>query len=165
MERKLRKLENNLVVAGTGLMAFTVWSIIRALLFLLTYRKEFTEYITALSEEDGVEVPPVLVIIVVIFLLMLVALPYFIIGKSARTEGMGKKRKKFFIVLAMIMLIPQTIVVIASISSVFQSEDGLLESLVTAMIDVTTFCVLFETAITAIRIKKYRKQLDLEEAK
>jgi len=166
MERKLRHLENNLVVAGTGLLAFSVWSIIRTLLFLLTYRQELTNYIEQLVEEEGTEVPPALVIIVVIILFALVVLPYIIIGRSARTEGMGKKRKKFYIVLAIIMLIPQILIVITSISSVFGAEEGsLLEAIITAMIDVTTFCVLLETVITAIRVKKYRKLLNAEGAK
>ena len=165
MEKKLRRLENNLVIAGTGLLAFSFWSIIRTVLLMVTYRKEISQYIEDLSKEDGVEVPPFLVIIVVIILVLLVLLPYIIIGRAARVDGMRKKRKKFYIVLALIMLLPETFVVIYSVSSIFTAGEEMLEALVTAMIDVTTLCVLGETVITALLVKKYRKLLESGGAK
>ena len=165
MERKLRHLQNNLVIAGTGLMAFTFWNIIRVLLFLVTYRSELKEYIQSLAEEEGTEIPPILVYLVLILIVVLVSLPYIIIGKSARTDGMGKKKKTFFIVLAVIMLIPQALIAIFSISEVFDAGEALIEALITALIDLTTFCVLMETVITAILVKKYRKLLSAGGAK
>ena len=161
-KQKLRRLENNLVISGTGLMAFTVWNIIRVLLFVYTYRDEVMLLLREEGdwEEEDMPLPLLLLYFAVIFLV--VALPSLYVAKAARDEGRGRKSRRVYIVLAMIMLIPQAFTAIYSITDIFMAED-IFAAIVTATIDITVLSVLAETVTTAIRVKKYRKELGPEE--
>ncbi|MCR4838050.1 MAG: hypothetical protein K5897_03820 [Eubacterium sp.] len=161
MKQKLRRLENNLVISGTGLMAFTVWSFIRVLLFVYTFRDELMELMRQQDDWDGDDIPFSLVLLVVVILLAIVALPSLYVAKAARDEGRRRKSRKAYIVLAMIMLIPQALGTINSITDIFVAEDA-FSATVTAIIDITVLAVFAETVTTAIRVKKYRKELGIE---
>ncbi len=157
MEKKLRRLQNNLVVAGSGLVVFTFWSVVRIVIMFFTFNEEMLAMFRA--EMEGEEVSTTVIVIAVIIVLLLVALPYLYIGKCARDEGRGKKSRRVYIVLAIIMLIPQISGTLYSVANIFNPEEDLISTLVTAMIDITTSAVLLETVITAFRVKKYRKML------
>ena len=161
MKQKLRRLENNLVISGTGLMAFTVWSFIRVLLFVYTFRDELMELMRQQDDWDGDDIPFSLVLLVVVILLAIVALPSLYVAKAARDEGRRRKSRKAYIVLAMIMLIPQALGAIYSIADIFVADDA-FDASVTAIIDITVLAVFAETVTTAIRVKKYRKELGIE---
>ena len=161
MKQKLRRLENNLVISGTGLMAFTVWSFIRVLLFVYTFRYELMELMRQQDDWDGDDIPFSLVLLVVVILLAIVALPSLYVAKAARDEGRRRKSRKAYIVLAMIMLIPQALGAIYSIADIFVADDA-FDASVTAIIDITVLAVFAETVTTAIRVKKYRKELGIE---
>ena len=161
MKQKLRRLENNLVISGTGLMAFTVWSFIRVLLFVYTFRDELMELMRQQDDWDGDDIPFSLVLLVVVILLAIVALPSLYVSKAARDEGRRMKSRKAYIVLAMIMLIPQALGAIYSIADIFVADDA-FDASVTAIIDITVLAVFAETVTTAIRVKKYRKELGIE---
>ena len=161
MKQKLRRLENNLVISGTGLMAFTVWSFIRVLLFVYTFRDELMELMRQQDDWDGDDIPFSLVLLVVVILLAIVALPSLYVAKAARDEGRRRKSRKAYIVLAMIMLIPQALGAIYSIADIFVADDA-FDASVTAIIDITVHAVFAETVTTAIRVKKYRKELGIE---
>ena len=61
----------------------------------------------------------------------------------------------------MIMLIPQALGAIYSIADIFVADDA-FDASVTAIIDITVLAVFAETVTTAIRVKKYRKELGIE---
>ena len=161
MKQKLRRLENNLVISGTGLLAFTVWSFIRVLLFVYTFRDELMELMRQQDDWDRDDIPFSLVLPVVVILLAIVALPSLYVAKAARDEGRRRKSRKAYIVLAMIMLVPQALGAIYSIADIFVADDA-FDASVTAIIDITVLAVFAETVTTAIRVKKYRKELGIE---
>lgn len=158
----LRRLENNLVISGTGLMAFTVWSIIRVLLFVYTFRDEVMILLREEGDWEGEDPPLPLMLLYFAIIFLVVALPSLYVAKAARDEGRGRKSRRVYIVLAMLMLIPQASTAIYSVTDVFIAED-IFAALVTASIDITVVAVLTETVTTAIRVKKYRKELGTEE--
>ena len=161
-KQKLRRLENNLVISGTGLMAFTVWSMIRVLLFVYTYRDEVMLLLREEGDWEGEDMPLPLLLLYFALIFLVVALPSLYVAKAARDEGRGRKSRRVYIVLAMIMLIPQAFTAIYSITDIFMAED-IFAAIVTATIDITVLSVLAETVTTAIRVKKYRKELGPEE--
>ena len=161
-KQKLRRLENNLVISGTGLMAFTVWSMIRVLLFVYTYRDEVMLLLREEGDWEGEDMPLPLLLLYFALIFLVVALPSLYVAKAARDEGRGRKSRRVYIVLAMIMLIPQAFTAIYSITDIFMAED-IFAAIVTATIDITVLSVLAETVTTAICVKKYRKELGPEE--
>lgn len=157
MERKLRKVQDNLVIAGTGLIAFNTWTFIRAIIMLIALRKEIKEQVEALNDS----VPMWAIVAVLLGLIVLLILPYLYVGVSARKDGMGrKKKKKAYIVIAIILVIPSSIFALYSIIDFFLVLS--ISSLVTAAIDLTTVGVVVETVTMAIRMKKYQKKLEAE---
>lgn len=161
MENKLRRMENNLVISGTGLLAFTAWIIIRALLFVYTYREDVMELIRQEGDWDGEDMPLPLMLGLFAIIFLVVMLPYLYVAMCSRAEGLRKKSRKVYIVLALIMLIPQASTAIYSVMDVFLSDET-FDAVVTAAIDITVLCVLVETVTTAIRVKKYRKEIGIE---
>ena len=163
-KRKLRRMENNLVISGTGLMIFMVWSIIRVLLFVYTYREEVMDLIRQDESWDGEDIPLPVLLLVFALILIVVALPSLYVAKCARDEGKGKKSRKGYIVLALILLIPQASGALYSVLDIFDTDE-VYAAVVTAAIDITVLWVLADTVFTAIRVKKYRIELGIEDSR
>ena len=93
MEVQLRKHQNMLVIIGSGVMSFGMWSAIKMVLYSMMRRSEFRETIAEQGASEDIQ--GVLLIIMYLFigigLAFILALRSYI-GLSARAEGMGKKR-------------------------------------------------------------------------
>ena len=149
------------MISGTGLLAFTAWNIIRALLIVYTYREYVMELIRQEGDWDGEDMPLPLMLGIFAIIFLVVMLPYLYVAMCSRAEGLRKKSRKVYIVLALIMLIPQAGTAIYSVMDIFLSDET-FDAVVTGAIDITVLCVLVETVTTAIRGKKYRKEIGIE---
>lgn len=160
MEKKLRRMESNLVISGTGLITFMVWEFIRVLMIVYSYKDEVMELLRQDENYDWEDMSLPVMLLLFGLILIVIALPYLYVAKCARDEGRRKKSRRVYIVIAIILLIPQAISAIYSVVDVFMSDD-IFVSAVTATIDITVLAVLAETVTTAIRVKKYRKELGM----
>ena len=191
---KLRKYENILVISGFGVIAFGLWSIIRAAIYyflnpldLANYleESELTE-IMAMGREDGVEFITenlATIVTVVIFIGLAIDLLFRVyVGLSARKDGRRLKKSVLYIIIVWIM----AIIMFAGICSTFAdfikpivdafsdnadaafqetAKNGDQAASVSIIVDITSFLVLLEVGISSVMVRRLRKQLGIKPVK
>lgn len=160
MGAKIRRLENNLVTIGTGVIAFGLWSFIKFMMTTLLVGEKFE------GSVDGTADPLVNVIIWIIVIGSF--LMYLWLGMTARAEGNGKRKSVFYLVIiflvllysmAMLVLDVRVIVIYAEIL-----DEDIFTFFITTVIDVTRFIFLAELFFSSITLRKLRKQQAATEA-
>ena len=90
MEVKTRRLENNVITLGTGIIAFSIWALLK---YAMTF---FSDLSYADEMSAGARV---IFFASVIVISLTDVLFHFYIGVSARSEGKGKKKSPLYLVL------------------------------------------------------------------
>ncbi|WP_405342173.1 hypothetical protein [Ruminococcus sp.] len=153
MGAKTRRLENNLVTLGTGIIAFGLWAFIKLILTVL--------FLGSAYFEDSPEEQRLAVIIATWVVAVLTLLMYVWLGLSARAEGKGKRKKPVYlfvvgmiIVYGFIMILIEVFLMITKFNEI---EDP-LSLFITIIIDVTRMIFLFELIYSSVTLRKIRKQ-------
>ncbi len=173
-EAKLRKNEHALVISGVGVIAFGIWSVIKATIYFILIPME---QLTKTGERDvvvGLQSLGLtdrgigyLIAVSILFVLMLDFALRLYIGKAAVHDGRRLKKKRFtYVVLA--------IIVAASLTSnlvqrciLLSSEDALLWGAVMAsanvsvIVDITSLLALIEMIVAAIMVRRLRRELGI----
>ena len=163
----IRKYQNTLIVVGTGIIFFGVWTVVKMLgsFFIL---KE--ETVAALRKTSRVGVDELsddalfyisLVAVMIIMLVILAIRAY--VGMSAISEGRGNKRHGPYLLLAVIMIISGVISFIANFSRTAPetsmgafSADTTISGII---IELTSVIMLTEMVVSAVRIRKLKRSV------
>ena len=189
--KELRKYESILVISGFGVMIFGLWSIIRAgIYFFLNplniedyFGKERAEEMLAAGREEGIQFITenlgTIVTLIIFSSLILDLLLRVYIGMTARAYGRGVKKSRFFVVLSWIMAIALLLSIVARVDDfirhlvdiIRENADTAYEETgakgyqaagVSMFVDITSFLVLTELAISATKVRKLRKKLGIK---
>jgi small-conductance mechanosensitive channel len=154
MEVKIRRLENNMITLGTGIIAFSIWALLK---YALTSFSDLspTETMTA-------EARVVFYIIIIVFSLTDVLL-HFYIGVSARSEGKGKKKTPLYLVLSALIIMVYLLGIAFEIYLLFFSKNY-FTLFVTALVDVTSTIIFIEMFVYAVQLRGIRRQKRKKEA-
>ncbi len=147
-----RKNKDTMVVAGTGVIAFGAWYVIKVLMLLLNNQ----EILKEVFAEELKEVSMTTIWIVIGILLAGLCSFNLYVGLAARGEGMGK-RKRPFRGLAIFLTLTHFSSAVFSVIDALTDAAGNLEILVSALLDIMGFYVFVELLIAAYRIKKQSK--------
>ena len=150
MDIRARKAEINLKSLGTGVILFSAWTLLKYVLTVVLYDAQINE---ALNDEMRIWFR-----IIFYGLLLIAFLIRFYIGKSARSESEGKRKRAFYIILTGIVLIIDLAAIIFEIIKIFIYPYGILSMIVTTMIDITSLVILTELMVNAIILRKLRKK-------
>lgn len=167
LNRELRRYQNTLVVAGTAVIAFGAWSIIKMLMILGANLDRIGELLS-IEEEDFAELKSmdnmelVFATIIMIMFLAGIFLLYFYIGRNAQKEGMGIRHRAYF-ALALILVIPQAFIAVYSVADFVAIRDFDLELIITLLVDLSALYALVELDVAAIRVRLVTKKLKGEE--
>lgn len=149
---KKRRLENNLVTLGTGIIAFGLWAFIKLVLTVI--------FVGSAYYEDTTEEDQLAVIIATWVVAILTLLMYVWLGFSARAEGKGKQKHPFYlIVVGMISLYSITVILLETfylLSEINHIEDT-LTFFVTIIIDVTRMIFLIELIYSSVSLRIIKK--------
>lgn len=147
-----RRLENNLVTLGTGIIAFGLWAFIKLLLTVM--------FVGSAYFEDTAEERRLAVMIATWVVAILTLLMYVWLGLSARAEGKGKKKSPFYlIVVGLISLYSIVGILLATLYlfTEFINIEDPLTIIVTIIIDVTRMIFLIELIYSSVSLRKIRK--------
>ena len=161
MERKLRRYQNVLVCVGSGVIMFGFWGAVKSVMNMILKKQE----IATLAIQMGVSEETVSMMMPFMFIatLIVVALDVtlrMIVGLSARREGRARDEKKhwaylvFAVILAMITLSS----LFTDIATVDYNYSGVLDSVITAVIDLTSFVMSIELFVTGVKVKVLKKK-------
>ena len=154
MEKQLRKNRSRLRIFGGGVIAFTLWSLLKPLLLSLMLEPDEPAAPIEVSELSN----SVLIFVLVLILLdVLLAGTRVFIGLSARAEGRGKPKGKTYVVFAFLIFSIQFLVLIFTVVQLIrgESEDQtVLDAAGALIVEVGSVVTMGETAVTAVRVKK-----------
>ena len=190
LQSKLKKYESILVISGLGVIAFGLWSIIRAGIYYFLYPLEITDYLEQADidemmdagREAGINLDTDIMatgLTVLLFVVMAIDLLLRVyVGLSARAYGRGRRRRGFYIVIVWIMVIFMLITIGSTVDEYAESIIRVLEAddpteveqtakrgdqaaSVSFLVDITSLLVLFELGVCSVIVKRLRKKLGI----
>ena len=153
-EARIRKDRDTLVVAGTGVIAFGVWNVLKAV--MVTYNSQDT-LLEMLGDTENKDLVMIFLWLSLAVVLLAVFGISFYVGVSARKEGIGRKPRKYR-VLACLMILPHFFSALTSVTYAFNDTNDDLEMVVSALVDVMGLYVMIDLVIAAFRVKKWMKE-------
>ena len=168
MQTELRKHQHTLAVVGMGAIGFGIWSVVKAILYLTiinplkdTVLADY-ENITDLEYEYLIALGVTIVITVLIVLIDL--LLRWRVGKLALDIARGNSlpTARFFVRTGFVILVDALELVMGflGIIGVISSEEELLDSVSTLLVDLTSVVTLIEMVVAAVMIRKITEQLE-----
>ena len=155
MEKKLRRSQVTLVTLGTGVILFGVWSVVKSLLYFRT--NLFADLDTQVEPEL---LPYMLATVVIVALFVLADLGIRLkIGRRARAEGMGRRQKNGYLILAALIVLVNITGDLLGVYALVKygiSEQSGLEYVVSVLVDLSSTVLLAELIITVLRVRKLR---------
>ena len=155
MEKELRRKQVTLVTLGTGVILFGVWSVVKSLLYYRT--NLFADLDTQVEPEL---LPYMLATVVIVALFVLADLGIRLkIGRRARAEGMGRRQKNGYLVLAALIVLVNITGDLLGVYALVKygiSEQSGLEYVVSVLVDLSSTVLLAELIVTALRVRKLR---------
>ena len=154
MEKELRRKQVTLVTLGTGVILFGVWSVVKSLLYFRT--NLFADLDTQVEPELLPYIKLATVVIVALFVLADLGIRLKI-GRRARAEGMGRRQKSGYLVLAVLIVLFNLAVELFSIYFVVKkglSGQSYIEYAVSMLVDLSSTVLLIELIVTVLRVRK-----------
>ena len=158
----IRKTRNILIVVGTGTIMFSVWTVVKTLSSIFLLRDEAIAAARKTVDEIGLVVPDqqlffiALVTVLISMILFLTVRIY--IGMAAISEGRGSRRRKGYLLLAVLMIIFNITAIVINFISVNPQEslgafshDTSLSSLI---IELTSMVMIVEMVFAAVRLRR-----------
>jgi hypothetical protein len=153
-EAELRRHENNLVIIGTGVIAFGLWSVVRSVLFIV-YQPELLT-VPAGVPKTAFGVATYIIIAVVLFIDLYLRTR---IGISARAEGHGRDNRRY-IGLAVFYVIMYAVGSAISVAAIlYEPARSATDGIVSGIIDLTSLILLIQLIHSARYVRKERKKL------
>ena len=156
MEKELRRKQVTLVTLGTGVILFGVWSVVKSLLYFRT--NLFKDLDTQVEPELLPYIKLVTVVIVALFVLADLGIRLKI-GRRARAEGMGRRQKNGYLILAALIVLVNIIGDLLGVCYIVKNgvpEQSGLDYVVSVLVDLSSTILLAELIITALRVRKLR---------
>ena len=167
-ERELRKQRSNLVVSGTAVIFFGIWSVAKTIL-ILTSASGLAEIEQEMHEQSAGRSGQFYIILSIIFYILLAIILALdlsfrlYIGLCAISDGKQTKRRRVYTVFAVIFAGISAVALIISIvtsgSGYFFNENGLLDALITLMVEMASIGAMSELAVSSIRVHRLEKRL------
>ncbi len=151
-QARIRRLQDMLAIAGTGILAFSAWTLLKTILFFFVYDEQAQRQIFQINDEMSMET--FYIAFIIIALIDLAIRVY--VGMSARGESKGKRKGVLYLIVA-------AFIAIGSVSSIVlillgnSSSPSMFDLIMTAVIEVTSFAILMLMIICAVRLRRLSK--------
>ena len=117
MEAKIRRLENNLVTLGTGVVILSLWTLFKTILYVIVYWGKIKDLTSTLQPmETALVFGMVFAAVLIEFVL------HSFIGLSARKEGEGKKIRPIYLIITEIILLLYAALILIELLPLFRAE-------------------------------------------
>ena len=158
MNSEQRKLQNTLSISGLALIAFCALDVLKFVLYWFLNQNAY-ETIKILLDEAPAAAQTLLFIIFG-YILVEILLSVFV-GLFARSEGKGKKRNIFYVIVAIFMVIYLLATGIYTIVYCFLDTitlESIFDSFISAFVDFTVVFVLIEIISSSLKLRKKTKK-------
>ena len=149
---RFRKDRNVLNIAGTGVMLFGIWSVIKTYTTFFEAPAKMFEGIDELSEMDMTEI--ILLSCTLAMVLSFDLLIRLYVGLKSRAESKGKKAGSLYLLVTIFLSIASLgFFILEVFSFVGQPE---LSTIAEMIVELTSLIIQIELLISAIRIKTFK---------
>lgn len=150
MDVKIRRLEDNLITLGAGVIAFGMWSFIKNLLTNLTMGESFSGTI---GSQNQIALNLIGFGIIIISFLI-----HLWIGLSARAEGRGKRKRIFYLIAVGFIILCSILLILTEILLMILFAEINLSIAVTIIVDITKTVFMIELLYSSVTLRKVKKQ-------
>ena len=154
MEIKIRRLENNMMTLGAGIIAFSVWSLLK---YAMTFFSDLS------YTEELVGAARAVFIAIIVFVSLADVLLHLYIGVSARSEGKGKKKTPLYLILTAAVILVYVVAIVLEVYLLFTSENY-FTMVVTLLVDVTSVIIFIELFVSGVQLRRIRRLNTQKEA-
>lgn len=151
VERELQRSRSSLVISGTAVIAFGLWSVVKLVLSFLLLPDQYSDYLTSAGPGGGKGM--MILILVIIGLFELGVHAY--VGLCARSEGIKGKRRYFYLAVAVVMILFTAVSIVLSI---LYPGDSIVDLIIQILVDVTFIAALAELIRSSVVLKRLRRQ-------
>ena len=134
---KLKRCENDLYIAGLGVIIFCAWDVAKLLLYAL-----FGNYSIPAMTTQGEQSGQIVGWIVIFALLVVITAINLFIGINAQKAAKGKSHNKGYYVMTFILLI-LAVLSMATYWDALQDLDNIFQTLASILVDLTSIYVYF----------------------
>jgi hypothetical protein len=157
MQKDYRKYSDNLIVSGTAVMFFGIWSMIKEIMMLLLGQSRYFDYIPAKDDPAYFETAASAYVVFALMVILTV-LARIYVGMNARWIGAGKRCHKRFLALSIFMLILNVGSVIEMlISGGYSTYYSGLDAVATALLDITAVYCMADMLWAVHKINEIRR--------
>ena len=149
---RFRKDRSILNIAGTGVMLFGLWSIIKTYTYFFEDPEEMFEGIAELAEAGTQEI--IMLSVMISLILSFDLLIRFYVGMKSRAESKGKKAGSLYLLVTGFLTIASIGFLFLEIISIL--DDPNINSFAEIIVELTSLVIQTELIISAIRIKTYK---------
>ena len=163
----MRRSQNTLIVVGTGIILFSIWTVVKTLSLVFMLKDESIAIARKAADKIGISISDqhlyyiVLAVMLIIMFLFLAVRTY--IGRAAISEGRGVRRRKGYLILAVILIIINTVAVTANYllpeSQEYLGELSTNNSMPALLIEVTSMIMMVELVFAAVRLRRARHRI------
>ena len=171
-EKQLRKYEHILAISGVGVIAFGLWSIVKAAIYFILIPQEQLKGMSSIKElaelyNQGMTDREIVVLIAVVILLCLIldfSLRLYV-GRSAFADGRRLKKKRFaYVVWAMFLAAGLVAGIVARCVQLYTGNESFWQrtvepSDVSMLVDLTSLLALIEMIVAGIMVRRLRREL------
>lgn len=150
MGAKIRRLENNLMTLGTGVIAFGAWQLAKTMLSVFLFEREVLGVIETTDRTQF--------IITLWTYVILDFLSRCFIGFSARSESRGKRKLPVYLVLTALLITITVLGIVAETIVGFSAPDQHAGFITTVIIDLTSLVFLAELFGSSVMLRRLRKK-------
>ena len=158
MQLELRRQQNNLVILGGGVIAFSLWGLLKMLLILITANTQKNYIIQDVGEGTAEKIAFYVLFFIFIFADLLFRI---YIGRSAIAEGRGKRKGTLYLLFAILLFVFYMAGIGLNMFIKLAEYESLEDRIVRTVIDITSAVIYLELFISALRTRAIQKKMAL----
>ncbi len=167
MGAQLRKYQNMLVIIGTGVIYFGAWGYVKLAMYFVGNRADLLKNFLETAEQETLtpEMLRVFYSITFVMILLMGGIIFAVrlyVGLSARAEGMGRRHGTFYLAIAVLIVLIEGGIMIASVVIYFSGNSdktSLLDLLATTVVELTSVVLMAEMVVSAVKVRRLEKQM------
>ena len=148
-----RRLQDILVVCGTGIILFGAWTILKLVLLIVTHDEATQRVLLDIDDE----IPLFLMYFMFGLIGIIDILFRCFVGFSARAEGYGRRKAYAYIPLAAFMVVMGVLSVVASAVALVRIDATRFDTISTLIIEATSVLIWATLIVSSVRLKRLDK--------
>lgn len=158
MQLDLRRQQNNLVILGGGVIAFSLWGLLKMLLILITANTQKNYILQDVGEGMAEKIAFYVLFFIFIFADLLFRI---YIGRSAIAEGRGKRKGTLYLLFAILLFVFYMAGIGLNMFIKLAEYESLEDRIVQTVIEITSAVIYLELFISALRTRAIQRKMAL----